>query len=66
MKRKGRRTAVSLQNKAIVNAAQFKNKNNILPFLRNSIKNKNDISENNKSNNSPLVGINAIEDTKRG
>ena len=66
MKSKGSNAAVSLQNKANVNAAQFKNKYIIFPFWRSSIKNKNDNKEKNIINKSPLAGIHAIEDTKSG
>ena len=66
MKIKGKTTAVSLQNKAIVNAIQFKNKYLIFPLSRSSIKNKKDNNENNVSINSPLAGSQATEDMKSG
>ena len=66
MKRKGRNAAGSLQNKAIVKASQFKNKQ--IPFFvwRYSIKNKNDNKEKNKSNKSALAAIHTIKEMKSG
>jgi hypothetical protein len=66
MKRKGRNAAVSLQNKAIINAAQFNNRQMIFLFRRKSMKNRNDNNENNISIKSPLAGIHATDDMKRG
>ena len=66
MKSIGSNAAVSLQNKAIVNVTQCKNKYSFFPFWRYSIKNKNDNNEKSVSSKSPLAGIHAIEDTKSG
>jgi len=66
MKRKGSNAAVSLQNKANVNATQFKNKYIIFFFFRSTVKNKNDNKEKKDSIKSPLAGIHATEETKSG
>ena len=66
MKRKGRNAAVSLQNKAMVKAPQCKSKYLTFFFWRYSINSKNDNKEKNASSKSPLAGIQATEETKRG